>query len=370
MSERAYLLVEPGMGWLDNAMPEAVARVSTISFVFFRFPVYQQCTENIDNKQILNTGTFYNGTPIPNWFSKISAILHNRKNQNRWRRVISRIILSSLFSWLPSRSFNGTFARESDFIFADFSNLKVFGSPYLGEFKNGSWIHVDHGINLEFRYTPDQLASLSSCRYFLCWTTRQRDYFSSIFDSSRVIFCVYQKLINPVVWKHPIHHHESTRRKVVFVSRPLDSLYIQPREFEKKFLALVKVCARFNLDLIIKQHPKEASADVYSKFLGHYAGIHISIFDGQLSELGGLSCDFAVAIYTGTVFETLAQGIPNIQLASESATLQKQIRRQYVDAGVTEEFRSDSEDELAHHFERRNELLEGQRRRMKELLYD
>tara|TARA_B100000900_G_scaffold345655_1_gene310128 strand:- start:660 stop:1028 length:369 start_codon:yes stop_codon:yes gene_type:complete len=122
--------------------------------------------------------------------------------------------------------------------------------------------------------------------------------------------------------------------------------------------------------LIIKRHPKEASSDIYSKFLGQYNGIHVAIFDGQLSELGRLSCDFAVAIYTGTVFETLAQGIPNIQLASESARLQKKIRCQYVDAGLTEEFRSDSEKELVHYFERRSELLEGQRLRMKELLYD
>ena len=140
-------------------------------------------------------------------------------------------------------------------------------------------------------------------------------------------------------------------------------------ELEQKLLCLIKVCSQFGFDILIKQHPKEVGYNTYSRYLGTSDGVGVSLFEGQLSDLSGFQVEFAIAIYTGTVFETLTQGIPNIQLASSGAVLARSVLRQYIDSGVTQEFSSGSWEELAGYFDTKDQILKKQTGRMNALLH-
>ena len=365
MSRPSYLIVEPGMGWLDNALPEVLVRKTGYVFIFFRLAVYRQCLTYIKDQQAISSSAFYSGSFIPSWF----AFLVKKIPLNKWLIMLGHLFLHILFECLSSFARSSINLTKSNLVFADFANAKVYESRHLKKFRDGTWVHVDHGLNLWFSYSREQLKSLDSCSYFLCWTSSQSSFFETHFGSSRVVRGKYQKLSNPVFWNRQVSRPQTDRKKIIFISRPPDPLYISASELEQKLLCLIKVCSPFGFDLLIQQHPKEVGYTTYSRYLGTSDGVGVSLFEGQLSDLSGFQVEFAIAIYTGTVFETLTQGIPNIQLASSGAVLARSVLRQYIDSGVTQEFSSGSWEELAGYFDTKDQILKKQTGRMNALLH-
>ena len=354
------------MGWLDNALPEILDGDAEFACIFLRYSVYGQCLSYIDDASLLGSSFFFNGSKVPRWLSNLvrrARSLHSFTD-------LSDACLGFLFRCLPKflpQSIQEP--NKSNLIYADFGNEKVFGNRLSDKFRQGTCVHVDHGLNLVFNYSERQMKSLERCSYFLCWTSCQSKFFEEHFGASRVIKSAYNKLHNPIIWRGAACQHDPHRKKIIFISRPLDPAYIKHSDFEVKFESLIRVCIEFGFDIMIKQHPKEVSSKPYSRYLGRYHGIEVSLFSGQLSDLSKFKCQFAVSVYTGTVFETLSMGVPNIQLACNSSKLKKSTLHQYSDYGVTEIYESGSTDELIDYFLARNSILQNQTCHMRSLLW-
>ena len=369
LENTAYMVVNPGMGWLENALPEAALLskqqvlifVSSGAIVQF-FNQATRCPESI------SALIYPSGIPIPKiirigievccWLVKLKSL------PSSWLglRIAGVLYRLGEFRWAEKVEL------KTGLLFADFHTVDL---ARLGYFSQLPKLHVAHGFHCRLEENLFFYRNLKSVDTYITWNVFQAEFYET-----QGMSCVrkqFAKLRKPVfLGRLSEISYAACSDIVLYLGRPITEEYISTDRFERIFRELIEAVIQINGHLVVKPHPKEVYSKVYSDILATTELKKWSLVDNPIMSFADRDIKFAFSLYTGTCVETLAMGVPNGQLLGlHNSKLGSPIDVfEYIDAGLTLDCSGFGSQDFVKLIGAREKCLEFQLRSFEDIVFD
>lgn len=336
MSNTAYMVVNPGVGWLENALPEATLLSDTQVLIFcsggalLQFLNHRTCYSAFIHEII-----YPSGIPVPKAIRcaiSVCGWLVRLKSPHSSRFGLR---MAAVFYALGELRWSQKLKLETGFLLADFHTVNL---ERLGYFCKLFKLHIPHGFHCRLEGNSFYTKNLKSIDQVITWNIFQAQFYE--LQGMNCLKKPFAKLNAPVfvgsLSKTPCL---DDKKVVLYLGRPITREYISAKQFERIFKELAKAIVQVNGYLLIKPHPKEVFSSIYFDLLRGTKLKQWSIVNNPIMSFVDLDIQFAFALYTGTCIETSAMGVPNGQLLGlNNCQPDSPVDVfEYIDAGLTED---------------------------------